>query len=456
MRRTWVVIKREYLFRVRKKSFVILTLLGPLLITALYSLPVLFMKLSEQDQKVAVVDLAGGFLADIEVDLKRIAATPNEEREAEAMAAARSGSAPPSGAAGGRGGLFGRRNRFTLSDETRPGETKDDARRRLNQALAEEQFDAYLIIGPAIDTEGNILYGSRSSGTVPDPIERALTRASVGHRSRAHNLGLSAQEVQDLTRRAETRPIRVNKAGQEVSEGAGQQGVVIGLVFGMVFIYYLTFLIWGSAIMTGVIEEKSSRIVEVLMSSVTPTEFMAGKVIGMGLVAFTQLGIWAGSGLLLTLGGSSAFPEMARLMGAVDPALIVWFLVLFPIGYAMYSFLYAACGAMCNNVQEAQQAVMPVTLIVVMAFFVVFGTFQSPDSGLATWASIFPLTAPIVLLARLGLSEPPLWQVALSVVLQLAGVAAIVLLAARIFRVGMLMYGKRPTLPELWRWVRTA
>lgn len=227
-------------------------------------------------------------------------------------------------------------------------------------------------------------------------------------------------------------------------------------MFGMVFIYYLTFLVWGSAIMTGVIEEKSSRIVEVLMSSVTPTEFMVGKVVGMGLVAFTQLGIWAGSGLLLTLWGSSAMPEMARLMGAVDPALLIWFLILFPIGYAMYSFLYAACGAMCNNVQEAQQAVMPVTLIVVMAFFVVFGTFQSPDSGLATWASIFPLTAPIVLLARLGLSEPPLWQIAVSLVLQVAGVAGIVLLAARIFRVGMLMYGKRPTLPELWRWVRTA
>jgi ABC-2 type transport system permease protein len=208
--------------------------------------------------------------------------------------------------------------------------------------------------------------------------------------------------------------------------------------------------------MRGVIEEKSSRIMEVLLSSVTPTQFMVGKVTGIGLVALTQLTVWVVCTLALTVGGAASVPQIARLVEGLDPTLFGWFILMFLLGFSIYALLFAAVGSMCTTDQEAQQAAQPVMLFIVMAFFALFAVQRSPDSTFALVASLIPLTSPLVLLMRLGITEPPAWQIGLSILLQVAAIFGVAWLAARIFRVGTLMYGKRATIPEIWRWIRAA
>ncbi len=440
MSKVWAVIKREYLVRVKKRSFIILTLLGPLLIVGVYSLPVLFMSLSSKDQHLALADLSGTMAEPFRRSLSegnRLVPEDGDE-------------------SGGRGGFRIDRSRYRLTDATRPGESPAEARTRLNEALAAGEFDAYLIIGPDPDAEGNFVYGSRSSADVPGAVERALTRAAVTERSRQGGLGLDADEITALTRPVQVNPVRVSKTGAEISEGSGQRATVIGMVWGMNFIFYLTFLIWGTTIMRGVIEEKSSRIMEVLLSSITPTQFMVGKVTGIGLVALTQLAVWVGCALALTLGGAASLPRIADLVSGVDATLFGWFLIMFLLGFSIYALLFAAVGSICTTDQESQQAAQPVMLFIVMAFFALFAVQRSPDSTFAVVASLFPLSSPLVLLMRLGIIEPPVWQIGLALLLQVAAVFGAAWLAARIFRVGTLMYGKRATIPEIWRWIRAA
>lgn len=432
------ILKREYLSRVKKKSFIVLTLLGPILLAAIYSLPVLFLTLSGGERRLAVADLSGNMLGRFRQELAERKRLVEEGPEAGKQ----------------KRGFDVDRDVFRLIDATQAGETMEKARARLDRALTAEEFDAYLILGPDVDAEGNFVYGSRSSADVPGSIENALTHVAVGERARRRGLGLEAKDLQALTRPVEVNPVRIGKEGKPVSEGFGQQAVAVGLVWGMSFVFYLTFLIWGSTIIQGVVEEKGSRIVEVLLSSVTSTQFLLGKVIGIGLVALTQLVVWLACALAMMMWGTSALPQMADLVSKVEIGLFAWFVLMFLVGFAIYSMLYAAIGAMVTTIQEAQQAAFPVTIFIIIAFFCLFAVQRSPDSTLAVVASLFPLTSPLVLLMRLGISEPPLWQVALSLVLQGAALLGVTWLAARIFRVGLLMYGKRATVPEILRWIR--
>lgn len=250
-------------------------------------------------------------------------------------------------------------------------------------------------------------------------------------------------------------PIRISRAGEEVSEGEGQQVAVIAAVWVMGFFFYIIFLLWGSNILRGIVEEKSSRVIEVLLSSVTPTQFMIGKVAGIGAVALTQILVWGACGLILTMTGAVAAPQMGELLSGINPVLFLWFVILFLLGFSMYSVIYAAVGSMVTSTQEAEQAAGPVTLIIVASFMCMFAVQQAPDSTIAVTASLFPLTAPLNLLMRLGVSDPPLWHIAASLALQLAAIAGLTWVAARVFRVGTLMYGKRATIPEVWKWIRS-
>lgn len=439
MLKVFAVIRREYMVRVRKRSFIVLTLLGPILIAGLYTLPILFLSFGAGDQRLAVADLSGGM-----ADLLR----------ADLAASNHLVSGAPEGEKRPRMGLDNDRYRFM--DVSKPGESMAQARERLNTGLGAGDFDAYLVLGEDPDAENNFIYGSRSSASLPDVLDRALTRAAVNVRSRRRNLGLDAAALADLTRRVKVLPVRVDENGNEVSSGVGQQLGAAGLAWGMGFIFYITFLVWGTTIMRGVIEEKSSRIMEVLLASVTPTQFMVGKVTGIGLVAMTQIVVWAACAFVGSIWGVAAVPQMAELATGINPAMFGWFILLFLLGFAIYALLFAAVGSMCTTDQEAQQAAQPVLLLVVVSFFAMFAVQRAPDSTFSVIASLFPLSSPLVMLLRLGITGPPWWQVGLALVFMLATIMAVAWLAARIFRVGTLMYGKRATLPEIWRWVRAA
>ncbi|MFQ5718178.1 MAG: ABC transporter permease [Acidobacteriota bacterium] len=445
MSKLLAVMKREYLERVRKRSFIILTLAGPLLLAAIYSLPVLFLSMSGTEKHLGVVDLHGGLIEPFVAQLA----------EAGRLKTGETSSDLPADGETADGGFELAKTLFSITDAGQTGDTIATARLRLNQDLAAGRFDAYLILGEDPDETGSILYGSRSSGDIPDSIERALREPLVAVRASDLGLTLGAAQIVDLARAVEVTPIRVNSKGEETSEGAGQQAALIISVWVLAFFFYIIFILWGSNILRGIIEEKTSRIVEVLLSSVTPTQFMVGKVAGIGCVALTQIVVWGACGFILTLTGAAAAPQVGQLLAGINPMLFLWFVLLFLLGFAMYAVIYAAVGSTVTSTQEAEQAAGPITLTIVASFMAMVAVQRAPDSGLAVAVSLFPLTAPLNLLMRLGISDPPAWQIGLSLLLQVGAIAGLGWAAARVFRVGTLMYGKRATIPEIFKWVRS-
>jgi ABC-2 type transport system permease protein len=228
---------------------------------------------------------------------------------------------------------------------------------------------------------------------------------------------------------------------------------------------YMTILLYAVAVMRSVLEEKTSRVVEVVISSLRPSQLMLGKILGVGAVGLTQLAVWAVCGLLLVTFGLPGTPPTEPGAGGEWAALVEvapvvtwagWFAVFFVGGYFMYAGLYAAVGAMCTTDEEAQQAQSPVTLVLLVPVIFVAGVIQDPDATLSVALSLIPPFTPVLMFARTVAGGVPGWQIALAVLGMALSVLAIAWVAGRIYKVGILMTGKRPTLPEVWRWVREA
>jgi ABC-2 type transport system permease protein len=230
------------------------------------------------------------------------------------------------------------------------------------------------------------------------------------------------------------------------------------------FMLYLGILMYAVAVMRATLEEKTSRIVEVIVSSMKPWHLMLGKILGVGAVGLTQFSIWLLAGALLGTSGIPMLvatrPELADLgqVRELLPSLgmVLLFVGFFVLGFFMYAGLYACVGAMCNTDQEAQQAQAPVIVFVIAPIMLVIPVIERPLAGWTTSLSLFPLFSPILMWARVTSASIPPWQVVLSFVLMAFAVVAIAWVAGRIYKTGILMTGKRPTLPELWRWVKEA
>jgi ABC-2 type transport system permease protein len=211
---------------------------------------------------------------------------------------------------------------------------------------------------------------------------------------------------------------------------------------------------YGITVMRGVIEEKSSRIVEVIASSVKPTQMMMGKLIGIGLVGLTQYAIWVGSAAAITAFGASMVASRGLTMPKLPISLLIYFVIFFLLGYFLYATLYAMVGAMVSTEEEAQQAQMPVTMLIVVPMLLFGMVMNNPSSGMSIGLSMVPFFAPTLMMMRISLVNPPMWQVLTSIGGMVVAILAAVWLAARIYRVGILMYGKRPSIAELGRWLR--
>ncbi len=222
----------------------------------------------------------------------------------------------------------------------------------------------------------------------------------------------------------------------------------------MVMLLYMTVLFYGISVMRSVLEEKSSRVLEVLLSSATSTELMTGKLLGVGAVGLTQILVWA------VMAGAIALPSLAMQFASselqIPPAVLAAFAVFFLMGYFLYSTIYAAIGAISTTEQEGQQLQFFIVIPLVVSVFMLLPVVQTPDAPAVVWMSMIPFFAPLLMYARIVVQTPPVWQIALSLFLLAATIAGILVLCARIYRIGILIYGKRLTLPEILKWMKYA
>lgn len=429
MRKVLLIFRREYLVRVRTKAFIIFTVLMPLLIGAAFILPSKLMLQSAGPKHILIVAADGALANSIKTGLAAShvgddMAQPETKKNI--------------------------RPEFDIKVITVPSEV---LRQQFTTEVREGKLDGFFWIEPdAVATRKGLYYSRNASDFIEAQLVSRAFRLALSERELAGH-GFSEAEAKTLLGPVSVDTVRVDKQGANKSNGIG----AFLLPYFLLMAIYATVLIYGVYVMRSVIEEKSSRVIEVLLGSVTPMQLMAGKIIGVGAVGLTQIGIWAAVGAVLGTGGLAMTSQVLgdSLKDAhISTAAIVLFPVFFLLGYATYACLYAAIGAMCNSDDEAQQLQFPVTLPLIFCIICAMAIIRDPNTPLAFWLSMFPLTSPIIMYVRVSVSSPPLWQIAASIVISLATLYGLVWLTSRIYRVGILMYGKRPTLPEILKWVR--
>lgn len=309
--------------------------------------------------------------------------------------------------------------------------------------------DAFMIIEPEDLTEGDVPYHAEVTTNILVQDQLGDILGDVFTEQRLRDAGYDPAAVTELMTHVRVRPVGIGK--QE--EGATGE-VRFLIAYGMFFLLYMMLMLYGQQILRGVLEEKSSRIVEVVLSSLRPSELMLGKIAGIGAVGLTQLVIWVGTAFALSRAATTGTLAMLGAMPPLPIPLLLNFLFLFVVGFFVYSAIFAVVGAMHNNEQEAQQyntiAMMPIIVPIIF----IFNVINAPSSTFAVVMSFIPIFSPMILVARVAVGAIPTWQLLVAYALLLGFVATELYLAARIYRIGILMYGKRPTMRELGRWIR--
>jgi ABC-2 type transport system permease protein len=446
MNKISVIIRREYLTRVRKKSFIIMTILAPLLMAALIILPTAIMMNDKgEHKKIAVVEDKSDLFKNVLKDTKDI--------------------------------NFVYINNRTVDE--------------LKASLDTSGYYGILWISPqVVNTPNAVQLISRKQPPIGllQYIESSLKKEIERQKLLAFNI----DSLDDIMKTVETdvsvQTINIDSAGAEKKTSTG---ISMVLTYGLGLLMYMLIFIFGSQVMRGVIEEKTSRVVEVIISSVRPYQLMMGKIIGIALVGLTQFLIW----IFLTVAtvtvlktnflpeknvaeisqnipgsvmesqqssnavSSGISPEMLKYNEIFESAMnqpwgliIFSFVFYFITGYLLYASIFAAIGSAVDNETETQQFMLPVTIPIILGLMVAMGTMQNPESPLSFWFSLIPLTSPIVMMARIPFGVP-LWQLGLSMALILGTFIGFVWMGAKVYRVGILMYGKKASWKEMWKWI---
>jgi ABC-2 type transport system permease protein len=432
MAKLLAVIKREYLERVRTVWFLIVTLFGPVFFAAIMILPGYLSVKGIRESRVTgltIVDASGSGLG------QRIAerlAVPSLTSGTDASSQARVDIVAPSD--------------LPTIEAT------------LLEAVRTKEITGVLVLDTATVATGRARYFGRDAGSVGtiDAVEGAARTAILA--TRMQSAGVDAESAAELSR------LRVNIAAQKVSdkgiEGSGLASTIFG--FGVTFLLYMSILLYGQNVLRGVLEEKTTRVAEVVVSSVSPDTLLAGKIIGVGAVGLTQMLVWTTSGILFwgqrarifEAMGLPAMPSIA--FPAIDPLVLVALILFFVLGYTFYATLFAAVGAMVGSLEEAQQAAQPVMMMLVFSIIFVQPVMTRPDSQLALTMSWLPFSAPIIMPMRMTAAQVPTWEIVGSLLSVTVACVFVTWLSARIYRVGLLMYGKRPSMKELMRWIKQA
>jgi ABC-2 type transport system permease protein len=425
MHNAWLIIQREYIERIRSKAFIIMTLLMPVFMAGTILVPAML-----SDMKSGVT--------------RRIVLVANNTEIAEAIKQQLMATPPPSDKPSA-GKAKSQAPRYAIDIDTTTTEAERD---RLRSEISDGKIDGFLWLSDSDLANRKILYSAKDVTDFGESIElRNAVHSALVKRQLAQK-GMSGAEVDTVLKPIDFDSIRIEK-GKE-----GASGIAVFLIsFTMVMLLYVNVLVYGFAVMRSIIEEKTSRILEVLLSSVTAKQLLAGKIIGVGAVGLTQVVIWLLIGAAFSIPGVMASRSMMSNVH-IPMVGVAAFGVFFILGYFLYATMYAALGAMVNSDQEAQQVQWPAMLPIVFAIVLSTPVLQHPNSQLAFWTSMVPFFAPILMFVRVMVETPPAWQIILCIALMLLTTWGLLGLSSRIYRVGILMYGKRPTLPELRRWLR--
>ena len=431
MNKIWVIARSEYLRRVRSRGFILTTLLLPLALV-LFGGVIVLLSISafkqEEARRIAVVDSTGVLGPAL----------------------------------------------VSASDDALHFTVAQESTEVLRKAVTEGDFAGYLVLPPgAVEGEGRITYYAKESGGAMLESRMEGRIEGVIEEERMHRQNLDPAVIEALRAHVSLQMVRLTDDGEE----AGGTGLFIAMGLGMGMVIVMMMLIYGSVVMQGVIDEKSSRVVEVVVSSVKPFHLMLGKVIGIGAMGLTQLIFWSLMLLTITVTAGSVIAmfldpsqynltdnaSTAQLLEAADinvpslpGGLFIWLTLYFLGGYLLYASLYAAIGSMVESQQDAQGFLLPVIMPILVALYTVMPQVENPDSTLSITLSMVPLTSPVSALVRIAVSDVPLWQTTLSLIILFGSFVGVTWVAGRIYRVGILMYGKKPSLRELLRWVRQA
>jgi ABC-2 type transport system permease protein len=438
----WAVVQREYLERVRTRWFVISTVLGPVFFAAMLFLPAwLSMRNSNEGStatNIVILDATGTGLGErVRVGLRAATTGP--------------GRSPQSA------------ERPTVHVVS-PAQVVAAEQRATREVIA-KRVQGYLVLDAATVQGSSARYAGRNATSFADTrqIEQAVRQAALA--MRLEREGLSPARIDSLT------SPRLRLATERLTErGRGGSGAAnIGIAVSVSFLLYLAILLYGQNVLRGVMEEKQTRVAEVVLSSVKPEILLAGKVIGVGAVGLTQQLVWLlttayiGMWLVPFLGRMESASGAQRAVlpavstaASISPGALALILVFFLLGFTFYSSMYAAIGSTVNSEQEAQQALGPILVLVIASSLLIQPVMLNPASGLARAASLIPFSAPIIMPLRMSLVAVPALDFVAAIAGLIAACLAAVWLAARVYRVGLLMYGKRPTLREIIRWVRYA
>jgi ABC-2 type transport system permease protein len=421
----WLVVQREYREHVTKKAFWIGLLLGPLFFAGLITLQVLSATMSpDEEKKLAVVDRSG-----------RIATAFAERLSNE---------------------KFKNGKPEFVIEMVPPAADSTGQYSSLNKQVAARELYGYLVFGDSLEAKGNYRFYTRNIGNEPvrDKLNAAVGEALIGARLKDQQIALTKAQLEKITQGIRLDTFKVTKEGE--AEKKSLVGTIIAAVV-LILLLSMTILSYGVTALRSILEEKSSRIIEVLLSSMSPFQLLMGKILGACLVGLTQVGFYVVSGALFSTYSLASAPPglMKEVMSSFTPVLLLYFLVYFLLGFFLFLSIFAAVGSMVNSEQEAHSMQTPVMFALIIPIYATFFFINNPDSTLARVVSFIPIFTPMVMMMRISILTPPFWEIALSIVLTLATIIGVIWIVSRIFRVGILMYGKRPNLPEIVRWVRT-
>ena len=436
MKNIILITKREFLTQVKKKSFILLTLLAPLMIIGFGAVIGLMFKANESHNVIEVVDNSGLFKGQLK---------SNEKLEY----------------------IF-----VPVADE----------KSKIKNLKGNESLDGILVL-PQIasqnfdDLEKNTRLVVNTKIGLDTKQQIISDISNVIKKEKIKQLGIAESQLDNLDKSFELKTINVSEDNKEDSDLAF--GVKTGLSLGLMYVTFMFIIIYGVRVMRSVLEEKNNRVVEIIISSVKPFELMMGKILGVTMVALTQFIIWITmsviGALVLNTGFSSIqknIPggneelsdklDIAQIATQVShslldlnfPLIIFVFIVFFLLGYIFYSSIYAAIGSAVDNETETQQFTLFAILPLTLGMYGSFSLMNNPDGPLGFWLSIIPFTSPVAMIARIPYGVPA-WQIALSIFLLLATTIFMIFLAGKIYRVGILMYGNKATLKELWKWIRS-
>lgn len=444
MNKIFLVLEREFLTRVRKKSFIIMTILTPILFAALMVVPAVIATMEDKNERqIAVIDDSGIFEGKID--------------ETEYL-------------------------KFNFLKDVKI----DD----LKETFHESNYYAVLYIGKMVATSPDavVLYSDKQpSIDITSHISSAIKNEIESQKLMSYDIENLEEILNNIKTSIKVRTIKWTKDG-EAKESSTE--LAMGLAYILSFLVYMLIFLFGTQVMRGVIEEKSSRIVEVIVSSVKPFQLMMGKILGIASVSLVQIVLWivltfglvsvagtllldktspeankeAITNLMEQQGAAQAMPvnvaddsfanEMMGALSNIDFVYIIgWFIFFFLGGYLLYAAMFAAVGSAVDNEADTQQLVMPITIPLILAIVVMVSGLKSPDGTISFWFSMIPFTSPIVMITRLPYGVPP-WEIALSATLLVVTFVFMTWLAAKIYRTGILLYGKKHTWGEMWKWIR--